>query len=252
MAGRNFEENVTKYRFTGKERDKESNYDYFGARYYDARIGRWGQVEPLFDKYVDVSSYSYGLNNPMLLKDIDGKDIIHIFFPDYEPESKGKNFPVGHSGILVIDNKTGNVNYYEYGAYDEGTWDGMVRRSQLENEGNQFSKIQFDKDKNPTEESIIKVLNEIGGGKVEGAYIKTSNEETKEVKKFLEFKLRESNPKSNDFNPDRKKYNTFSYNCSSFVYEAVKKAGVFVPPAVIDVPSSVSLFFRILYKNVEN
>jgi len=23
------------YKFTGKERDNESNYDYFGARYYD-------------------------------------------------------------------------------------------------------------------------------------------------------------------------------------------------------------------------
>ena len=34
------------YKFTGKERDKESSYDYFGARYYDSRVGRWGGVEP--------------------------------------------------------------------------------------------------------------------------------------------------------------------------------------------------------------
>lgn len=26
------------YKFTGKERDNESTYDYFGARYYDSRI----------------------------------------------------------------------------------------------------------------------------------------------------------------------------------------------------------------------
>ena len=33
------------YLFTGKERDNEkSGYDYFGARYFDSRIGRWGTV----------------------------------------------------------------------------------------------------------------------------------------------------------------------------------------------------------------
>ncbi len=32
----------SKYKFTSKERDSETNYDYFGARYYDSRIGRWG------------------------------------------------------------------------------------------------------------------------------------------------------------------------------------------------------------------
>jgi YD repeat-containing protein len=33
-------------KFTGKERDEENLYDYFGARYYDSRIGRWGGVDP--------------------------------------------------------------------------------------------------------------------------------------------------------------------------------------------------------------
>ncbi|HRE42308.1 MAG TPA: RHS repeat-associated core domain-containing protein, partial [Ignavibacteria bacterium] len=63
------------YKFTGKERDKESGYDYFGARYYNSRIGRWGQVEPLLDKYVSFSPYCYGLNSPMVLKDVDGRDV---------------------------------------------------------------------------------------------------------------------------------------------------------------------------------
>ncbi|HCA43263.1 MAG TPA: hypothetical protein DEP28_08430 [Bacteroidetes bacterium] len=67
-------ENST-FKFTGKERDKESGYDYFGARYYDSRIGRWGGVEPLLDKYVSFSPYCYGLNSPMVLVDVDGRDV---------------------------------------------------------------------------------------------------------------------------------------------------------------------------------
>lgn len=42
MEGRSFDSYKSKYKFIGKERDKESNYDYFGARYYDARLGRMG------------------------------------------------------------------------------------------------------------------------------------------------------------------------------------------------------------------
>jgi len=48
LENRSLNSDSIKFKYTGKERDKESLYDYFGARYYDARIGRWGQVEPLF------------------------------------------------------------------------------------------------------------------------------------------------------------------------------------------------------------
>jgi len=71
-----FGEDGRGYKFTGKERDKdlENNYDYFGARYYDSRIGRWGGVEPLLDKYLSISPYIYSVCNPIIAKDINGKD----------------------------------------------------------------------------------------------------------------------------------------------------------------------------------
>ena len=62
------------YKFTGKERDDETQYDYFGARFYDSRIGRWLSVDPLADKYPGWSPYNYVLNNPLSFIDPDGQE----------------------------------------------------------------------------------------------------------------------------------------------------------------------------------
>jgi len=61
-----------KYKFTGKERDVETGYDYFGARYYDSRIGRWLQVDRLSDNYRGWSPYNYSLDNPIMHIDPNG------------------------------------------------------------------------------------------------------------------------------------------------------------------------------------
>ena len=34
--------------FTGKERDAETGLDYFGARYYGSKIGRFTTVDPVY------------------------------------------------------------------------------------------------------------------------------------------------------------------------------------------------------------
>lgn len=64
-----------RYRFTGKERDSESGYDYFGARYYSSTFPMWLSVDPLSDKYPQISPYAYCAGNPMKYVDPDGKDI---------------------------------------------------------------------------------------------------------------------------------------------------------------------------------
>jgi RHS repeat-associated protein len=75
LENRVYDSDVSVYKFTSKERDDESFYDYFGARYYDARVGRWGQVEPLLEKYLTTSPYSYALLNPLRLFDVNGMDV---------------------------------------------------------------------------------------------------------------------------------------------------------------------------------
>jgi RHS repeat-associated protein len=69
----------SKYKFTGKERDNETGYDYFGARYYDSRIGNWTSTDPLFEKHIRWSPYNYVLRNPMILIDPDGEQIVVVF-----------------------------------------------------------------------------------------------------------------------------------------------------------------------------
>ncbi len=73
MEGRNLVANAdARYKFTSKERDDETGYDYFGARYYDAKIGRWLSVDPLVEKYPSVSPYVYCQNNPIMAFDPNG------------------------------------------------------------------------------------------------------------------------------------------------------------------------------------
>ncbi len=79
-----------KYKFTEKERDTETNYDYFGARYYDSELGRWLQVDPLADKYLGWSPYNYTMNDPLGYIDPNGKEIWIVGERDEEGDAKSK------------------------------------------------------------------------------------------------------------------------------------------------------------------
>ena len=49
-------------------------YDY-GARQYDPVLGRWDRMDPLCEKYYDISPYVYCGDNPVMLVDPDGKEV---------------------------------------------------------------------------------------------------------------------------------------------------------------------------------
>jgi RHS repeat-associated protein len=68
-------------KFTGKERDVETGLDYFGARYYGSRIGRFTTVDPVNTWQQNLldpqrwNRYAYGRNNPLRYVDPDGRAI---------------------------------------------------------------------------------------------------------------------------------------------------------------------------------
>lgn len=65
------------YVFTGKERDEETGYGYFGARYMDHELmTMWLSVDPMADKYPSISPYAYCVWNPLKLVDPNGMDTL--------------------------------------------------------------------------------------------------------------------------------------------------------------------------------
>ncbi|MGD0246678.1 MAG: RHS repeat-associated core domain-containing protein, partial [Streptosporangiaceae bacterium] len=64
-------ETPKRYRYTGKERDEESDLYYHGARYYAPWLGRWTSTDPQ-SRGTGISRYEYAAGNPARFNDPDG------------------------------------------------------------------------------------------------------------------------------------------------------------------------------------
>lgn len=113
------------YKFTGHERDDEAglNLDYMGARNYDPTIGRFLQIDPLFNKFPALSPYNYVANNPIMATDPDGRDFTIGVKRNDDGEITGLTF-------------TANIYVGDQGSYDAASkaaaqWNGKQGAAKL-------------------------------------------------------------------------------------------------------------------------
>ena len=69
---------IQPYKYNGKEFDNKKGlnwYDY-GARHYDAALGRFTTNDRFAEKYYSMSPYQYGANNPVNNIDVNGDTIV--------------------------------------------------------------------------------------------------------------------------------------------------------------------------------
>ncbi len=211
------------FKYNGKEFDEETGNYFYGARYYDPKWSIFISVDPSAEKYPSWNPYHYVHQNPIKYIDPDGRDAILVVFPSYmvDTETRAGKLPLGHAGILLIDNETGLTKYYEYGRYstEDGT-KGRVRNVTVSN-------VVIDPETGkPTQESLNKVLGQISnnsgqGGEIQGAYIEG---DFNTMNDYAQGKLKESNPQyKEEYNKDRKPYKLLSNNCGTFAHDVAKQ-----------------------------
>ena len=118
MANQRIASDNERYKFTGKERDGETGYDYFGARYFWSALGHWLSVDPLAGDYPQISPYAYCGWNPVNRIDPDGRDDFEV---NWNPKAnkviikqiKNKN----HDQFHIVDangNRIASSKQYDY------------------------------------------------------------------------------------------------------------------------------------------
>ena len=92
---------IQPYKYNGKELNRMHGLDWYdnGARHYDAAIVSWPTMDPLCEKYYNLSPYNYCGNNPINSIDREGTDITFMI---------ATNGAKGHEHMgAIIGNKFG-------------------------------------------------------------------------------------------------------------------------------------------------
>jgi RHS repeat-associated protein len=84
------------YQYNGKElnEDFSLNWSDYGARWYDASVGRWNGVDQVAEKYSNWSPYNYVYNNPLNTIDPDGNSGVVISITESMDKNGVKSFTI--------------------------------------------------------------------------------------------------------------------------------------------------------------
>ena len=69
------------YKFNGKELDQETGLYYYGARYMNPVTSLWYGVDPMAEKYPNITAFNYCFNNPINHIDPLGEDTVNLLPP---------------------------------------------------------------------------------------------------------------------------------------------------------------------------
>ena len=195
------------YKYNGKELDRKGGLDWYdyGARMYDATLGRWHVVDPMAEEYYDLNPYNYCGNNNVNNIDINGDSITIL------------NYGYGDKQhmALLIQNTNDKWQYFSINGnnvYISGKFSG----------GRKFDDIAIGEFDTP-EEFLKSKYNSSGDaddmnvnsyGFSEGYMIPTNKDQDNAIRDAF---LKISN---------NEEYSLMSNNCATAVQRAIEVAGI--------------------------
>ena len=204
LMGENTGSDVQDFKYNDKELDRWHGLDWYdyNARHMDTARGVFTTMDPLAEKYYDISPYAYCANNPINAIDKIGKDITFLI------ASKGAD-GFGHMGAIIGNNST----YYYITAGATNIDDGLFSNS------NQEGGISITEIKVPTMgEAITFVRNAdtFNSYYDDSITFSTSNKMDKSM-------LNEATDKQEKFKNGEEHYRLFTNNCADIVKDIFEK-----------------------------